>query len=101
MRIVKQSASDRGFTLMMCLEREEPDGYLFSEREFAANYRISLSEVEASFRRRYVQILPEDWRREPLPEEGDDLEEYETYKNCWTKSVRGVEELIITPRKIV
>jgi hypothetical protein len=54
MRIVKQAASDRGFTLMMCLEREEADEYLFSEREFAANYRISLSEVEASFRRRYV-----------------------------------------------
>ena len=73
--------------MMMCLKPEDGDDRVLTDKDFANNYRISLTEEESSFKRRYIQILPEDWKRGVLPGVEDDQG---LYKNCWTKNVRGI-----------
>jgi hypothetical protein len=84
--------------MIMCLKPEDGNDRVFTDQDFANNYRISLTEEESSFKSRYIQILPEDWKRGVRPGVVDDLG---LYKNCWTKNVRGIESIFMSPREIV
>jgi hypothetical protein len=43
-KVVKNGLTERGFTMMMCLKAEDGDDTVFTDQDFANNYRISLTE---------------------------------------------------------